>query len=112
MQAIDGRRSTIQSMSGSVDARPPAPYSMRGAISIPRARSSVRVAAVRLEVADHEVDALLDCETRVAEHLVGLADARGGSEVDAQLPAREPRHVHEASLESQRGAPGRLYVRL
>ena len=61
--------------------------------------------SVRLEVPDHEVDPLLDRQSRIPEHLVGLADARGGSEVDAQLPAREPRHVHEASLESRSDGP-------
>ena len=52
-------------------------------------------APVRLEVADHEVGALLGGQTSVAEHLVGLADAGGRAEVEAQesaqAAARRPR---------------------
>ena len=55
-----------------------------------------RDAAVRLEVADHDVGALLGGQARVAEHLVGLADAGGRAQVDAQESARSlqgGRHV-------------------
>ena len=58
---------------------------------------------MRLEVADHEIDALVRREPRIAEHLVGLAHARGRAQVDAQLAAPASGDVHEASLESDTG---------
>ena len=60
------------------------------------ARALLRTgAAVRLEVADHEVDALVHGEPGIAEHLVGLAHARGRAQVDAQLPARPSGDITE-----------------
>ena len=103
MQATAGRRSTIQSMSGSVAARPPRAPRTSGAVSMPARALLGALAAVRLEIADHEVDALGDREPCVAEHLVRLAHARGRAQVDAQLAARDPCHVHGASV---RGAHG------
>ena len=45
------------------------------------------VAAVRLDVADHDVGARRLRGERGLEHRVGLADARGGAEEDAQAAA-------------------------
>ena len=43
--------------------------------------------AVRLDVADHHVDALLAQAISFLQHLVGLAHAGGKAEVDLQLAA-------------------------
>ena len=53
---------------------------------------------MRLEVADHEVGALLGGQPRVAEHLVGLADAGGRAEVEAQESAQTGRGGHASSV--------------
>src|SRR5258706_11614260 len=45
-------------------------------------------ATVRLDVADHDVDALAPHGVRIVEHPNGLADARGHTEVHLQLPLR------------------------
>ena len=65
-------------------------------------------APVRLEVADHEVGALLGGQPRVAEHLVGLADAGGRAEVEAQESAQLRGGGHGPSVGRARGAIGRL----
>ena len=91
-----GRRSISQSTSGSVSARLPDPVAHdRRVLEAARALLG-RDAAVRLEVADHDVGSLLGGQARVAEHLVGLADAGGRAQVDAKESARSlqgGRHV-------------------
>ena len=68
-----------------------------------------RDAPVRLEVADHDVGALLRGQARVAEHLVGLADAGGRAQVDAQESARSLQGGrHAPSLGSGQGPGQRL----
>ena len=44
-------------------------------------------APVRLDVADDDVDAARLQHARFFQHLVGLADARGGAEEDLELAA-------------------------
>src|SRR5262249_4042557 len=51
-------------------------------------------AAVRLEVADDDVDALPLQLARLGEHLVGLADAGGVAEEDLEAAARARRVGH------------------
>ncbi len=41
--------------------------------------------AVGLDDADHHIDPVLAPRARLQEHLIGLADARGGADEDAQL---------------------------
>ena len=59
---------------------------------------------MRLEVADHEVGALLGGQPGVAEHLVGLADAGCGAEVEAQESAQAGRGGHAPSVGRARTA--------
>ena len=47
------------------------------------------LAPVRLEVADHDVDALRACSSlRLGQHLIGLADAGGVAQEDLEPTAR------------------------
>ena len=59
---------------------------------------------VRLEVADDEVGALVGGQTSVAEHLVGLADACGRAEVEAQKSAQLRGGGHGPSVGRARGS--------
>ena len=59
---------------------------------------------MRLQVADHEIGALLGGQPGVAEHLVGLADAGGGAEVEAQESTQAGRGGHASSVGRARGA--------
>ena len=54
----------------------------RGTTSRPASSASVSAAAVRLDHADHDVDAVLLAAARGLQHLVGLADAGRGAEED------------------------------
>ncbi len=66
-----------------------------------------RDAPVRLEIADHDVGALLGGEARVPQHLVGLAHAGGRAEVDAQESAcnlERSRHLPSLGSATARGA--------
>ena len=47
-------------------------------------------AAVRLDHADDDVDAFEPALTALAQHLIGLADARRGTEKHLEPPARLP----------------------
>ena len=63
-----------------------------------------RHAPVRLEVADHEIGALLGGQAGIAEHLVGLAHAGCRAEVEAQESAQVGRGGHASSVGRARGS--------
>ncbi len=48
------------------------------------------LAAVRLEITDHDVDALALELLRLFQHLIGFADAGGVAQEDFQFSARRP----------------------
>ena len=103
MIATLGRRSSSQSIVGlGLGAAAGAVAHERRALEAARALLGRR-APVRLEVADDEVGALLGGQPRVAEHLVGLADARGGAEVEAQESTQMGRDGHGPSVGRARG---------
>ena len=54
--------------------------------------------AMRLEIADHDVDALVLQLARLGEHLVGLAHARGVAEEDLQTTALRRLRHHEWTI--------------
>ncbi len=95
-------------MSGSLSARPPEPRRTSGrALEVARALLGGD-APMRLEVADDEIGALLGGQPRVAEHLVGLADARRRAEVEAQETTQSGRCGHAPSVGRARGSRRRL----